>query len=177
MARPPPSLKATDLTSRIRVVHAPADYYLSEGGAFEENQFDAHEFRVSRDKQQRVEGHLTKYQYSFDESKGAPASRLQIFRNYENAVTRIGGKVMYESDEFATIRISKDGVETWVEVTGYGNSYNLVIVERQAMQQDVVANPTALKSGLAQGGHVEVPGIYFDFGKSEVEPESDAALK
>jgi outer membrane protein OmpA-like peptidoglycan-associated protein len=40
----------------------------------------------------------------------------------------------------------------------------------------VVANATVLQGGLAQVGHVEVPGIYFDFGKSDVKPESRPAL-
>jgi outer membrane protein OmpA-like peptidoglycan-associated protein len=45
------------------------------------------------------------------------------------------------------------------------------------MQQDVVANADALKSGLAGSGHVEVPGIFFDFARSDVKPESQPALQ
>ena len=76
-------------------------------------------------------------------------------------------------------RITKNGQETWVAVDAYneGTEYKLEIIEKQAMQQDVVANADALKSGLADAGHVEVPGIFFDFGKSVVKPESEAALK
>jgi hypothetical protein len=29
---------------------------------------------------------------------------------------------------------------------------------------------------LTENGHVEVPGILFDFGKSEIKPESEPAL-
>lgn len=53
----------------------------------------------------------------------------------------------------------------------------LVIVEPEAMKQEVVANAGASQSGLAEAGHVEVPGIYFDFGKSDVKPESTPALE
>jgi hypothetical protein len=28
-----------------------------------------------------------------------------------------------------------------------------------------------------ENGHVEVPGIFFDFGKSDIKPESEPALK
>jgi outer membrane protein OmpA-like peptidoglycan-associated protein len=45
------------------------------------------------------------------------------------------------------------------------------------MQQDVVANAAALQGGLAQEGHVAVPGIFFDFNKSDVKPESQPALE
>jgi outer membrane protein OmpA-like peptidoglycan-associated protein len=40
-----------------------------------------------------------------------------------------------------------------------------------------VADAAALRSGLNENGHVEVPGIFFDFGKADVKPESEPALK
>lgn len=152
-------------------------YFLSEGGAFEERAFDSHEFLVSGGKRQRVEGHFYKYRYSFDESTGkAPAGRPEIFRNYQNAARKIGGKVVYSDDEYTTLLITKDGKETWVELLAY-SGYEMTIIEREAMKQQVTANADALKSGLAEAGHVEVPGIFFDFGKAEVKPESEAALR
>jgi hypothetical protein len=152
-------------------------YYLAEGGAFEEREFDSYEFWVSAQKKQKVEGRFSKYSYSFDESTGKPAaSRLQVFRNYQNAVRKIGGKVVYDGDEYTTLVVAKDGKETWVEVISY-SGYALTIIERAAMEQKVTADASAFKNSLAQVGHVEVPGIYFDFGKSEVKGESEPALK
>lgn len=154
-------------------------YFLAEGGALEDRQFDGFEFRVKKGtswEPQRIEGHWTRYLYSFDGS-GAAASAAQIMRNYQNAATKLGGKVLYDNGEVSTIVVSRNGVETWVSVEPYGETYTLVIVEKQAMQQDIVADATALKGGLAQDGHIVVPGIFFDFGKSEVKPESEAALK
>jgi OOP family OmpA-OmpF porin len=109
-------------------------------------------------------------------------SALQIARNYQNATLKVGGKVMYtddSSDASATLLVAKSGQETWVWVTvrGHGSSYFLTVVEKQAMQQDVTANAEALKSGLAESGHAEVPGIFFDFNKSEVKAESQPALQ
>lgn len=149
------------------------------GDWVEEKEFDAYDFPVSRDKQEHVEGHYAKYVYRFDDSRGTPPSGLQVMRNYQNAATRIGGKVVYESGDHdqTTLRILKDGQETWVSVETGGPQYVLVIVERQAMEQEVTANAAALQSGLAQMGHVEVPGIFFDSGKSDVKPESMPALE
>jgi OmpA-OmpF porin, OOP family len=48
---------------------------------------------------------------------------------------------------------------------------------RQAEQQDPTANAAAFQAGLAQNGHVEVPGGFFDTGKSDIEPEWEPALK
>ena len=63
-----------------------------------------------------------------------------------------------------------------LEAFNEGRLYELHIVERGQMKQDVVADAGALQSGLKESGHVEVPGILFDFGKAEIKPESEAAL-
>ena len=154
-------------------------YFLSNQDSFVDTPFDAYEFTV-KDGTQRVEGHHLYYGYGFDESAGNHPGFLQIIRNYEAAAKKIGGQVLHSDDaRTTTLRISRNGLETWVAVAAYneGRTYDLHIIERQAMQQDVVANADALKSGLKDAGHVEVPGILFDFGKSEVKPESAAALK
>jgi OmpA-OmpF porin, OOP family len=44
------------------------------------------------------------------------------------------------------------------------------------MQQDVVANAAAMKGGLMESGHVEVPGIFFDFNQAQIKPESQPAI-
>ena len=148
------------------------------GDWVDEKEFDAYDFQVSANKTEHVEGHFAKYLYRYDESAGPRPSDLQVIRNYQNAATRIGGKIVYESGDHTqtTLRISKNGQDVWVSVEPYGPQYTLVIVERQAMKQDVVANAGALQSGLEEVGHAEVPGIYFDFGKSDVKPESKPAL-
>ncbi|MBI2222192.1 MAG: OmpA family protein [Acidobacteria bacterium] len=99
-------------------------------------------------------------------------------RNYQAAVAKLGGKTVYEDTARTTMRIAKDGKDIWIEVApvNAGMNYHLYIVEREAMKQDVVGNAEALGSGLAATGHVEVPGIFFDTGKAELKPESEAAL-
>ncbi len=154
-------------------------YVLAAETSFTETPFDAYEFTVKNGATQTVEGRHFRYAYEFDESAGARPGLLQIVRNYTAAAKRIGGQVLTEDGRSATIRIVKDGRETWVAVDAYneGWKYQLNIIEKEAMQQDVVANADALKGGLASTGHVEVPGIFFDTAKSDVKPESDAALK
>ena len=153
-------------------------YFLSGEDAFVDKAFDAFEFMV-KSGTQNVEGHHLRYGYYFDEAAGNPPSMLQIVRNYESAAKAIGGEILSDDVRRTTIRVVKNGLETWVALEAFndGRSYELNIVERQQMKQDVIANAAALNSGLKQNGHVEVPGILFDFGKSEVKPESEAALK
>ncbi len=158
-------------------------YVLPYPTSVDDKQFDFHEFTV-KDKdrvvKQRVEGHKTIYRYNWGgRVEDTKASPLQILRNYQNAATKIGGQVLYEDDQRTTLHLSNAGRDIWVDVftANQGYDYYLYIVERGGMKQDVIANAEALRAGLTRNGHVEVPGIYFDFGKSDVKPESVAALK
>jgi len=162
-------------------------FYISD---YRESQFDAHEFVVQTPKgvgKQHVEGHLTYWRYDITSAAAAtPPSWLQILRNFQNAVERLGGKKMYDAgpgnNYDSTFMISKNGTDTWIELNPRGRSsgagmYTLLIVEVQKMQQDVMANADALKGGLADSGHVEVPGIFFDTAKSDIKPESQPAIQ
>ncbi|HYK89964.1 MAG TPA: OmpA family protein, partial [Acidobacteriota bacterium] len=170
-----PGFKDPVLFTRI------ANYYLSSSDSVVEKPFDGFAFPIvtaGKPGRQQVEGHYWIYKYSYDESAGPIPSPLQIIRNYEAAAAKIGGKVMGDAPHFATIMIKRDGKETWAHITpGYGGrQYMLRIIEKQEMQQEVVANAAAFQDGLQQNGHVEVPGIFFDFGKSDIKPESEPAL-
>lgn len=150
-------------------------------------QFDARAFWVqkgSTTEKQEVEGRKLEYSYQFDPSSGqTPPSSLQVQRNFQNAGLKLGGKVLYtEKGNYyrSTLLFARDGKETWVEISTTGSPaadrYYLNIVEREAMKQDIVATADAMKGGLTESGHVEVPGIFFDFNKAEIKPESQPAL-
>jgi OmpA-OmpF porin, OOP family len=155
------------------------NFYLVYPDSVSEKQFDGYQFPVGKGTQ-RIEGHYWYYKYRFDETAGPIPSGLQTVRNYQAAAAKIGGRAMdgFADGHATTLMVAREGTETWAFVQPYygGKEYHLIIVERQLMQQDVAANADAMKDGLAQNGHVEVPGIYFDFNKSELKPESKAAL-
>lgn len=142
-----------------------------------ELQFDAFAFTTSLKDKTTVEGRVWKLTYYPQASATTKASELQIQRNYENAVAKIGGKTVFTSKSRSTYQIVQGGREVWLEVlTSYGAGYNLTIVEKQGMAQDIVANAAALADGLKTTGHVTVEGIYFDTGKAEIKPESSKAI-
>ncbi|RPJ58413.1 MAG: OmpA family protein [Acidobacteria bacterium] len=158
------------------------NYFLPGRVSVLDKEFDSFLFTVKpgREGKQAVEGHFVTYHYVFDKTRStSKPSALQIIRNYQNAAARVGGKVLHEDQVRTTILITKNGQETWVEVTPVmsGQEYWVKIVERQEMKQDVVASAETFKNGLAESGHVEVPGIYFDTGKAEVKPESEPSLQ
>lgn len=155
-------------------------YYLLSPSACTGQQFGRFEFAIDdaskRTVKQPVEGRLYKLAYSY-RGDGPSPSGIQVGRNYANAATASGGEILH-SDSYGTttVRFTQGGKQTWATVYTRGSTLNLVIVEPEPMKQDVTANVDALKGGLSANGHVELLGIYFDTGKSDLKPESDASL-
>ena len=148
---------------------------------FADNQFDSYEFKLSSSKTQVVEGHLLRVSYDINEN--APAvSGIQVVRNYTNAVKKIGGQVLYEWEDggyqCSVMKVVRNNLEVWAYVESAGNGmYKVVVVEKQLMNQDVVADAASMASSIKESGKVAVYGIHFDFNKSELKPESQETLK
>jgi outer membrane protein OmpA-like peptidoglycan-associated protein len=139
--------------------------------------FDRYEFLTAPGKKTAVEGQLWKITYYPNRDLVAKQSELQVIRNHENAITRIGGSVVFEDRARCTLKLLKDGKETWIEVWAeFTGKYGLVIVQKEDMVQDVVADAAALKNDINASGHAAVYGIYFDTGKATIKPESAAAI-
>ncbi|MFH1196797.1 MAG: OmpA family protein [bacterium] len=144
-------------------------------------EFDRFEFQVSQNRTEAVEGHHYFVVYYANEGITFPGP-LQITRNYTNAATAIGGKKIYEYEDgglqIATLKIIKDKKEVWARIEGGGNGmYNIHIIEKEAMEQVVVADASKLANEIKESGKVAVYEIYFDTDKADIKPESDAALK
>jgi OOP family OmpA-OmpF porin len=142
-----------------------------------EREFDSYKFTTGQKAFEYVEGHLWKIGYYPQSSVKSKPSELQILRNYENAVKKLGGKILYSEKTKETLLLSKDGKEVWIEVTAeFTGKYGLTILERKAMVQDIVANADAFWNDLQMTGHTAVYGIFFDTGKSDIKPESQQAI-
>lgn len=147
---------------------------------YEENQFASYEFTGAKGDKLVAEGEKFLVAYSWAGTGKKPSS-LQVIRNYENSIKKIGGSVVYQrGDDFCTLKVVKDGKETWVEVasevdSGWGG-FTLTIIGKQAMAQDVVANADALRDGIKTSGHVAVYGITFEADSAQIKAEADAAL-
>jgi len=144
---------------------------------YKDTDFDSHKFIGQDKKKVSIEGH--KYLIGYRLNKGeAEPGELKIRRNIQDALKKIGGRVLIDDNfnKISTIVLQKEGKETWVEVNAHSNIYRLAIVEKEIMKQEVVANAEAMGNDINSTGHVSVYGIYFDTGKSEIKPESDAAI-
>jgi outer membrane protein OmpA-like peptidoglycan-associated protein len=153
-------------------------------------------------KGQHLEGKITYIDYATPPER----SDLEVYRNYEGALKTAGFEIlfacahndgcgigdltlwegqgkrrwMWDSERVLSAKLSKPGGDVYVclEQSAWGAHYvALFIVEPKPMETGMVTvNAAALEGGLARAGHVEVPGIFFDFNQSEVKAESKPAL-
>lgn len=147
---------------------------------YEDNEFDViKDFKDENGKKMSVEGHY--YYYNYLVQKGSEAaSGPQVLRNYANAIKNAGGEVVLEDGCcYVYLRLKKENQITWVRVKAYkdAGSYQVWIVEEAEMEQDIVVDAKSMMSDISTQGRVALYGIYFDFDKSNVKPESDPALK
>jgi OOP family OmpA-OmpF porin len=147
-------------------------YYIS---IYEHKTFEAYAFQL-KDSKETVEGEWFYLRYSA--KKGVePPSSLEVVRNFENAIRKAGGTVLYTEGTYRTVgKIVKEGKEIWVEASGSFGDIHLRIMERQAMEQTIQANAASWFSDITTTGHAAVYGIYFDTDKAEIKPESEPAL-
>lgn len=165
----------------------------------------------------RVEGTYTRITY------GAPMGRsaVEVFRNYEQALTAGGFQVLFscakescdkgsrgrafnlaagpkdmasrmltqhDEQHYLLARLSRAEGDVYASLyltaaTKIGGPErgrvfaNLIVMESQAMQGGMVkVDAAAMSKGLDAEGHIALYEIYFDTGKADLKPESDAAL-
>jgi OmpA-OmpF porin, OOP family len=151
------------------------NFYISR---YDFKEFDRLSFKDEKGKAIDLEGKKYSFVYTIKEGSQIP-SILQILRNFQNAIEKIGGKKIYEDSINIYLKLERGGMITWVHVLGFGGgkAYNLDILEEQQMKQDVVADAASMASDIASSGKVALYGIYFDTGKTDIKPESEPAIK
>ena len=139
------------------------------------------------------EGQMTKIGYTLKEGSGKRysaiqvarkllltlwTSSIQVARNYENAVKKLGGRFLFQEEQRFAARIDKAGAVTYVEVTTYdeGQQYQLLLVEQKGMQDEVVIDAATMGKSISEDGKIAVYGMYFDTGKAVLKPESEPTL-
>lgn len=147
---------------------------------YEDIEFNVYkDFKDEKGRKINVEGHY--YYFNYLVKQGAEsASGPQVLRNYMNAVTIDGGTVLFEEGCCNVyLKLEKNNRITWVRVKAYkeARSYQVWIIEEAEMEQLIVVDAKSMMGDINAQGRVALYGIYFDFDKSEVKPESDPTLK
>lgn len=147
-----------------------------------------------------IEGKVFSISYKLKDGVTPPPSALQIIRNFQNAAKAAGGtvlgdfpkpfaaeiarnmeKFMVDSpggtsyQRYTNLKFVKGDSEYWVNVAASAdyNDYNLVIVERKTMAQDV--NVNELVDKLNKEGFITLY-VNFDTGQSTIKPDSAKTL-
>ena len=129
------------------------------------------------DKENVWEGKFTQTNYSHIEGT-KELSFIQIVRNYENSVKKLGGKTLLSDGRVYHGKIEKNKGVTYISAEAFneGRDYTLIIVENKPMEDEVTIDAAALNQGISETGKVAVYGIYFDSGKSIIKPESKPTI-
>jgi len=144
-------------------------------------QFDSHAFEVGQGKKSEVEGQYWEITYYPNKDLTSKPSPLQISRNFENAVQKLGGTVVFSVKAGGgtkdTLKLTRDGKEFWIEVWAeFTGKYGLRIIQKDAMNQDVVANAEVFGNDIRATGHAAVYGITFDTDSATIKPDSAQAI-
>ncbi|MEO0294454.1 MAG: DUF4892 domain-containing protein [candidate division WOR-3 bacterium] len=160
------------------------------------------DFDIQKAKKEKVEGKVTKIQYQAPKGK----SSLEVFKNYEEAVKKANFDILYSArgKEIAGIRkfldpyfwniyATQDDENNFFYLSAKNKTKNLVlsicvlpsfdgpkvflgIVELKEMEKGLITAKDIYER-IKSEGHIAIYGIYFDFNKSDIKPESEPTLK
>lgn len=140
--------------------------------------YNEYEFIIGNEKSQTIEGTITEILYTYDGPFGPTLpSKLQVIKNYENAILKMGGTKVYSKTTGgwtgATFRLAKDDKEYWLGIYNLTNDpvdqYSFILLTKEGMKQEITANEMFEKvnSGTALALYIN-----FDTGKSTIKSES-----
>lgn len=158
------------------------DYFIKK---YSELEFDSFKFNLGKSKNVVVEGKKFEIFYEHNKVKDKTIikpGRLQILRNYSNAIVKAGGQILMErpNHEYGNYQFrTTEGKEIWVQVRPQrnGDRYKLIIIEKDIMRQDIVIDADLIKNKIDIEGKIAIYGIQFDVAKSTIKSESKETLE
>lgn len=141
--------------------------------------YDEMDIPLSPDKTEKKEGTKTSIQYVYEKEEATAPSFFQIVKNFENAITKTGGKRIYYNKDagVATFSTRSGGKDIWVVLNDFSGSkrgnFELHILEMEGMKQDIAASE--MLEALNKNGSVALQ-INFETGKSTIKPESQSIV-
>lgn len=145
------------------------------------NDFSSFDFVVGDDKLAKKEGRFWTINYGLKEGAKTPSS-LEIARNYENAIKKLGGTKLFQNVDSGggqvTYKMPLGKSERWfqIDLANGATANTYYIVELAAMEQKVEVTASEMLDALNKNGFVALYGILFDTGKDAIKPESEPLL-
>ncbi len=155
-------------------------------------------------KTKHLEGKLTKIRYAVPPVPN-PRSTLEVYRNYEAALMKAGFESLFScvspqcgdmawqlyhfpietsSQRFLAVRRARPEGDVYISlyVMDHNNSQGFLfvaldIIEMRPMESGLITvNAEVMAKEIAASGRVVLYGIYFDFNKAEIKPESEPTI-
>lgn len=123
-----------------------------------------------------------KYQivYTWADANASPLPDEQVVRHYVSLAKSYGGRAIRDDGATATLEFFDGANYYWVQVGAFGNSYELIVVEKSTAGSKSADAETAAKRmfrNLTAQGKVVMQNILFENENSTaLKVESDAAL-
>jgi OOP family OmpA-OmpF porin len=181
-----------------------------QGGLTSVREFDEFELIIGPiakggkpSKTQHLEGKIFTADYRNPNNR----SVLEIYRNYEQNLTKAGFQTLYTCNgtecgaaeqccsyhptlrdpsylrRFLAAKLSRPEGDVYVSLavqsqdTSSAGETMLDVVEVRPMENKELVDAASLAGSVSKTGHAAVYGILFDTAKADVKPESDATLK
>lgn len=151
-----------------------------------EQNYNELQLHTTSSKTETKEGNLFHLYYRYNFDGGAKAkSALQVIKNYEMAITKNGGKMLYKNSNGmegpieATYNLSANDKEYWVQLNSFAGTDNAIeafslnILEIEAMKQEVTASE--MFEAITKNGFIALY-INFETGKSAIQPQSESII-
>ncbi len=134
------------------------------------------------------EGNRVVSTYAYRGDKTATPSQLQIVRNYQGAVKKLGGEILFDDGvKVFHASFTRNDKQYYMTLEGWnynGARYTVTILELADLQLDVdIIDADTILHKLDKEGHIALY-INFDSGQATIKPESqeiideiEAALK
>ena len=140
--------------------------------------FDMVQIRMADGNEMSIEGNKTFIYYAPKEDYQHPPSFYQIVKNYENAISKYGGKKIFYSTDQATLKLKSGNKDVWLSINNQESTngqgyYDITIVEAEEMKQDIQAGD--ILEALNKDGHIALY-INFETGRFTISAESQKII-
>jgi len=142
-------------------------YGISRGKYFD---YDEVDFYFNREKN-TLKGRHWKLDFG-KTGKADDSIRYIAAHDYKAKLTEMGGEILEDKDDSFVFRYNG----AVAKFNSYNNTFSLEIIQEETFTQSLILTPDAIKSELDNSGKITLEGIYFDFDKATLKPESRKAI-
>lgn len=104
--------------------------------------------------------------------KDTDSYRYMLAHDYKSHLASMGAEILLDKDESFYFKMGN----TVASVNSYENTFSLQIIQEEAFEQALILTPDSIKTELDKSGKITLDGIYFDFDKATLKPESRKAI-